>query len=409
MTALTAFSRGDWDRLRRISDEEGMAAAAAVLGAPDASGNAPSQAQSWAYLRDIDKWDTAGDVPSPDLPEPVKILLRDSQLPEWIAQLPDLDGIMKRSCALFDEYAVEFVLALLCKSLPECYSAGRGADVLAYTGQLGGPVRDHPGADIGMARRVMETAVFIRHVMTHANWENSVVALRTIQKIRMFHCGIRTMILRNAENGHRPWDIEHLGLPINQMDMAGTLLAFSLQACRGARELGVPISAHQEREYMTHWLVIGHHLGIDDEILHAIHKHPGKVWDDIATMEFTLTPSRSGIVLTDALKGFLEEHVFEHIRFLHVSQLLMEDLMEPRAKRVVLTARVSRHNAIWLEHLIAHVMRIAHKVMLAIPGVRHRTIQRLGEMLIDKTIQRWAGPRTAEITIENELMGMRNA
>lgn len=393
MDEPVAFSREEWAALRLLSDTEGMAAATAVLEAD----------RSWSFLRDIDAWDAPDGTVANELPSAVHALCSDTSLPTWITEIPDLQGAMRRSCDLFQEYAVEFILALLCKSLPECYAAGKGADVLTYTGQLGGATRDVPGADDAMVRRVMETAVYVRHVMTYENWSNSKVAIRTIQKVRMFHCGIRVMVHARSAKGEHPWDVATSGEPINQMDMAGTLLTFSLQACRGARALGVPISAEQERDFITHWIVIGHHLGIDDRVLRAIHERPADVWNDIATLEFALTPAQSGIVLVRALQNFIENHVFTWVRFLHVSSLLMEDLMEDRAKAVVLTASVSHREASLFERTVTWLLRIVHKVLLALPMTRHRTIRRLGRGLIDTTIVRWAHGRTAAITIENEL------
>lgn len=388
-----AFSREKWRDLRQTTDAEGMTAASAVM----------LSTAHWTYLHKIDEWDTPNTDPSVDMPAAVRVLLQDTSLPEWIASIPDLDGAIERSCNLFQEYATEFILALLCKSLPECYAAGKGSDVLVYTGQLGEPVRGHPGADDAMVRRVMETAVFVRNVMIHENWTSSLIAIRTIQKIRMFHCGIRVMIDKRNAAHSKPWDFAELGQPINQMDMAGTLLTFSQQACRGARALGVEISEQQEREFILHWIVIGHHLGINEDVLRAIYAKPAEVWDDIAELEFGLTPLKSGVTLVNALQNFIEKHVFTEVQFLHVSSLLMEDLMEPRAQKVVLTGAFARKEAHAFERLVAFVLKMLHKFLLALPFARRSTIRRLGMGLIQTTIERWANGRKPVITIENEL------
>lgn len=389
----SAFTREEWASLRHRTDAEGMSAANAVLGSD----------RSWAYLRDIDAWDDPSAPEAPELPPAVHALLADTTLPSWITDLEDLQGAMRRSCDLFQEYATEFILALLCKSLPECYAAGRGADVLTYTGQLGGPVRTSPGADDPMVRRVMETAVFVRHVMSYEYWHDTRIAVRTVQKIRMFHCGIRVMIHGRARSGDRPWDVSELGEPINQMDMAGTLLTFSLLACRGARALGVDLTEAQEREFIAHWIVIGHHLGIEEKVLRKIWERPGDVWDDIAGLEFGLTPTASGRTLVEALKQFIEAHVFTDVRYLHVSSLLMEDLMDERAQIVVLPTTTTRKTANAVGHVLAETLRAVHKLLLAMPFTRRSTIRRIGRTLIDDTIARWAQGRTAAITIEHEL------
>ncbi|MBK7031768.1 MAG: hypothetical protein IPH49_00490 [Ignavibacteria bacterium] len=149
--------------------------------------------------------------------------------------------------------------------------------------------------------------------------------------------------------------------------------------------------------------MIGHHLGINEEVLRAIHTRSSDVWDDIAELEFGLTPLKSGLTLVNALQNFIERHVFTDVQFLHVSSLLMEDLMEPRAQKVVLTGAFARNDAHTFERLVAYLLKTLHKILLSLPFTRRSTIRRLGMGLIETTIERWANGRKPVITIENEL------
>jgi hypothetical protein len=65
------------------------------------------------------------------------------------------------------------------------------------------------------------------------------------------------------------WDYEAWDHPINQAQLVGTLLLFSLVFLLGARALGVRFSRAERRAVMHLWRYIGWLMGIDDELLPA--------------------------------------------------------------------------------------------------------------------------------------------
>lgn len=92
-------------------------------------------------------------------------------------------------------------------------------------------------------------------------------------QVRLLHAKVRRSILKQGRNrqqqkrqSHRPleqWDVKEYGVPINQEDMAATLLAFSINVIMGIEFVaGRPLSRENERDYLALWRYIGWLLGI---------------------------------------------------------------------------------------------------------------------------------------------------
>lgn len=141
-------------------------------------------------------------------------------------------------------------------SLPYCYAAADGAMVLYLTERL----RDRP------AKRLSDTADFIWDVMAPNAFSNDGKGFASCLKIRLTHALARYYVLKS-----NAWT-EKLGVPVNQEDMAGTNLAFSLIVIRGLRKLGLALSYKEQQSFMHLWNVIGYLLGLDEELT----PHEGK-------------------------------------------------------------------------------------------------------------------------------------
>lgn len=73
---------------------------------------------------------------------------------------------------------------------------------------------------------------------------------------------VRRGLLRRK--GKKEWDRERYGVPINQEDMAATLLAFSTNAIVGVQFVaGVGMSRREEEDYLALWRYIGWLLGVE--------------------------------------------------------------------------------------------------------------------------------------------------
>jgi hypothetical protein len=154
----------------------------------------------------------------------------------------------------FAEHGPEVLCLLACYSLPAAYGARRGAQVLVRTGQL--TQRTH--------QRLMVTSQMVLDVMGPGGLAPGGRGIRTAQKVRLMHAAIRHLLVHNTR---APWDLADLGLPINQEDLAGTLMTFSWQIMDGLAKLGLPLAAEEQEAYLDSWKAVGHLMGVHPTLI----------------------------------------------------------------------------------------------------------------------------------------------
>jgi hypothetical protein len=121
----------------------------------------------------------------------------------------------------------------------------------------------------------------------------------SIAKVRLMHAAIRYHLLKSGK-----WDMNY-GHPINQEDMAGTNLAFSLIAIRGLRKLGFVISHSDASAYVAMWNYIGRLGGVNSELLPDNAKLAFLLEKRIADRNFR--PSAAGQELTKSLTDYMKK------------------------------------------------------------------------------------------------------
>jgi|Transcript_17122 hypothetical protein len=78
-------------------------------------------------------------------------------------------------------------------------------------------------------------------------------------RVRVLHAKVRRSLLQSGK-----WDTKKNGVPINQEDMAATLLAFSVNVLLGIELIaGKPLPDNEQRDYLALWRYIGWLLGVD--------------------------------------------------------------------------------------------------------------------------------------------------
>lgn len=85
-------------------------------------------------------------------------------------------------------------------------------------------------------------------------------------RVRVLHAKVRRSLLQSKSDGQSipRWDIESNGVPINQEDMAATLLAFSVNVLLGIEIIsGQPLPEKEQRDYLALWRYLGWLLGVD--------------------------------------------------------------------------------------------------------------------------------------------------
>lgn len=187
---------------------------------------------------------------------------------------------------VFELYGPEVMMILGFYSLPAAYAARRGVQVLDRTGSL----------HLRPVRRVFETAQMVVDVMSPGGLEPDGRGVRTTQKVRLIHAAVRHMLRRDQT---RPWDTAELGAPINQEDLAGTLMTFGYVVLEGMRALRIDLTLAQQEAWLYAWNVVGLILGLEPALLPAGVDGARQLTQLIRQRQ--IAPSEEGVQMTAAL------------------------------------------------------------------------------------------------------------
>jgi hypothetical protein len=179
---------------------------------------------------------------------------------------------------VFMAHGLLSLVSLLHASLPECYLMARGVHVLWMTQEL----EQH------VFRRLIETAQMVVSVMSPGGLRSDGNRLtgpgvEVAQKVRVMHETMRHLILLGPAPaaGKAPaeprqladvmrgqhWNVEALGYPINQEDMAYTLLTFGYVIPRALQTMGADLSRDEQEAVLHAWNVVGHLMGVREEFI----------------------------------------------------------------------------------------------------------------------------------------------
>jgi hypothetical protein len=205
---------------------------------------------------------------------------------------PEGAGAIEKGQELFAEHGPLMLMCLGCYSLPSSYAAAKGVMVLHRTAYL----------ERRPTKRLFETTQMVIDVMTPGGLEPGGRGVRTAQKVRLMHAMVRHMILNDRE---QPW-AEELGVPINQEDLAGTLMAFVWGTLDGLHRLGVNPPAEAKEQYLAAWRFVGRLMGLEEWLL------PG-TWADAERLKQRIedrqvAPSEEGRALMQALLEMMERN-----------------------------------------------------------------------------------------------------
>jgi hypothetical protein len=145
-------------------------------------------------------------------------------------------------------------LVLGAGSLVYGYASPAGNKPLVLTGRL----------EQQAARRVNETARFVQAVCRARGMRPGGDGWQIAIRVRLIHAQVRRMILKTDK-----WRPELWGAPINQHDMAGTLLLFSYVVVLGLQSLGMTVEAAEAERFIQLWRLVGHVLGVHPELIPA--------------------------------------------------------------------------------------------------------------------------------------------
>jgi len=227
------------DAARRRGDPFADAVVAAIYN----DGDTPAVGRLLSTLMKDDQQQPAA------LPPPAQEYLKKTAL--LLARSPESAATGER---VFSEHGPEIMMLLCCYSLPSSYAAKKGVQVLHRTAYLA----KRPN------RRLFETAQFIVDVLSPGGLGPAGRGMRTAQKVRLMHAAIRHLILADKANA---WNIDELGIPINQEDLLGTLMTFTWLILDGLARLGVKLTPEEQQAYLDTWLAVGTLMGIEPALL----------------------------------------------------------------------------------------------------------------------------------------------
>lgn len=260
---------------------------------------------------------------------------------------------------LFTLFGPEVLLILGCYSLPAAYAAADGVQVIHRSRRLQDDAR----------RRVIETAQMVLNVMSPGALEPGAVGHRSAVKVRLMHALVR----RHVRDLREPtlWS-EKLGVPINQEDLAGTLLTFSLAVVRGLRRIGCPLAERDVSGYLAAWRHIGNILGVDPRLAPTTETRALALARKIGARQFRASPEGQALASelvtvvdglfplpgygTSLMHFFLEDSIFG----VNLAEIL--DLPPPNWTRVLVQARALQKRAVlrWLPRVPGAVRRRRH-------------------------------------------------
>ena len=298
-------------------------------------------------------------------------------LPDWADPVKIAAGER-----VFWRYGPAIIAALTCYALPFCYAGRKGVQVLALTARL----TSNP------ERRVIETAQMVVDVMRPGGLGAVGSGIRTAQKVRLMHAGVRCLISRYP--GWKP----EFDLPINQEDLAGTLLSFSSITLDGLERLGYVLSSDEREGYLHAWKVVGHILGIRPEMLPTDNADAAALAARIASRQFAAC--EEGQYMTRALVQMLQ-HVVPGDLFDAVPEILMRHFLGDRTADMLAIAP-ARAADILLGPL--ELLTRAGSTLVHSSSKLARLHERFGRALIEGIVLVGRGGKRIPFTVPTELL-----
>jgi hypothetical protein len=173
--------------------------------------------------------------------------------------------------------------------------------------------------------------------------------IRTAQKVRLMHAAVRHILQHDPD---QPWD-PAFGVPINQEDLAGTLMTFSYHVMHGLEMLRLPVTQEAQEAYCETWRAVGKLMGIREEVIPSDMAEAQVLTDTIERRQ--IAPSPEGRELTQALLAMMDGGLPPFVRGIPAAtmrRLLPAEVSDflgvpnPGAARVILSGLVAISAAI---------------------------------------------------------------
>lgn len=369
MPIPTNWNDAFFDEKRQIGDPLADEAIQQLI---DTQGNEAAQALFNTLINDID-------LPVSHLPALQSYLNQTKQLPDWA----DWEQI-NQGYQLFLDHGAKFLVFLYYKSLPQLYTNAKGATVLTRTSRL---TNEDQSLKI-FARRIAETGDFLLDVMGKDALKPSGLGIQAIQKIRLIHAAIRYFYPINAA------EKEQLGVPINQEDMAMTLMTFSITLIDALDQFEIDAPQAQLEGYLHTWKAIGINLGIHEDLLPNNLAEARQLYRLIEDRQ--AAASKDGQLLAQALIQF-SERFFDTPKLKPIPRLLIQFLIGPeQAKNLGIQEQLGCLGRL-LPKIIGTLFQLGERIEDWIEGTLPQIITVISKTLVRKMVEYFDNYKTRGI------------
>ncbi len=167
--------------------------------------------------------------------------------PQWV----DL-SLVAEGARITDRGGMDYFFVNRDLSLMGGYQASAFNKTLLLTGAL----------QKGPVRRVAETAQWFLDCTAPGGMERFGIGFKTTLRVRLIHGLVRRHVQRLPQ-----WRMAEWGLPVNQIDMAATALAFPMIMLLGGRAFGILPTRRESRAAMHHGRYVSWLMGVDERWL----------------------------------------------------------------------------------------------------------------------------------------------
>ncbi len=238
---------------------------------------------------------SASAVSDEDLPGIGAFVSAKQAWPDWAN--PEL---VRAGQQVFGDYGPQLGMGLFMASLPADYAFAKGVQVLAFTTRL----THNP------KRRYVETGQMIIDAMTPGALAPGESGYAAVRHVRLMHAAVRYVLSHLDDlDGNDPspigtWD-SALGVPINQLQLLGTLFSFSVMGIEALKKSGVRLTHYEREAYIHVWNLIGHQIGVANELLPLSYEDSRSLWVHRQRSEYG--PTEQGRELTRAAIECMQE------------------------------------------------------------------------------------------------------
>jgi hypothetical protein len=156
----------------------------------------------------------------------------------------------------------------------------------------------------------METFQFLLDVMTPGGLDPGGTGhgIASALRVRLMHAAIRSLVKQRAAappaGAKTVWD-EEWGEPASQVDLAVTLMGFSVLVIDGLSRLGIRLSESDAGDFFHAWQVVGHYMGIDAGALPRSLDEGRELYEASRDAYYRVTPAGAALeaALVETLEG----------------------------------------------------------------------------------------------------------